>query len=163
MDTSGLAPTIRETTLHPTRGNISGQDERGEYTVPIAEQIYTQRATANEGMFNAAGSAYGLCSYDGSYQMPSSAAKEQTLNGRTNGGNMQLFSGQANPTTLRDDCAPTWYAGPNSVINIGPSSQMVGKVNAPQELREVGIERIQPNILDAFKNNPYTFNLTYAP
>jgi hypothetical protein len=37
-----------------------------------------------------------------------------------------------------------------------------GKINVPQYYNEcqIGCDRIQPDILDAFRNNPYTQSLT---
>jgi hypothetical protein len=48
-----------------------------------------------------------------------------------------------------------------SVTPLPPSTQTYGKIHAPQYYNEsYGCERIEPDILNAFKSNPYTHSLT---
>jgi hypothetical protein len=52
---------------------------------------------------------------------------------------------------------------PGSVFPLPPSSQTYGKINTPQYYNEcAGCERINPDLLNAFRNNPYTHSLTDA-
>ena len=49
---------------------------------------------------------------------------------------------------------------PSNMPQSGPSMDTFGKVNAPQYYNEcANCDRIQPEILSAFKNNPYTQSL----
>ena len=48
-------------------------------------------------------------------------------------------------------------AGPTPI----PSADTYGKINMPQYYNECqGCDRIEPDILDAFKKNPYTQSLS---
>ena len=50
---------------------------------------------------------------------------------------------------------------PAAANPIGPTLETYGKINVPQYNNQcIGCERIQPTILEAFKQNPYTHSLT---
>jgi hypothetical protein len=50
---------------------------------------------------------------------------------------------------------------PVSAINMPPSVNTYGKLNSPQTYKQgIECERIQPDILNAFRSNPYTHSLT---
>jgi hypothetical protein len=51
---------------------------------------------------------------------------------------------------------------PSAVIPGGPSVQTYGKAHMPQLNDQClsGCERINPDILSAFRSNPYTFSLS---
>ncbi len=52
---------------------------------------------------------------------------------------------------------------PEAVITVCPNVQTYGKINMPQYYNEcTGCERIQPDLLDAFRSNPLTHSLTSA-
>jgi predicted nucleic acid-binding Zn ribbon protein len=52
---------------------------------------------------------------------------------------------------------------PEAVITNGPSVQTYGKINMPQYYNECNnCERIQPDLLNAFRSNPFTHSLTSA-
>ena len=53
------------------------------------------------------------------------------------------------------------FMTPNSVIKLPPSKETYGKVNVPQYYNEcIGCDRINSDILSAFRSNPYTHSLT---
>jgi len=94
--------------------------------------------------------------------------KEKTLHGRTNHGNSNLFSGAASQgkvsmSKLESDQENGRIQTPASLVYNGPSVETFGKINVPQYNNQcMGCERIAPDILTAFKENPYTHSLTYA-
>jgi hypothetical protein len=51
---------------------------------------------------------------------------------------------------------------PKNLWGVPPSVETYGKFNAPQYYNEceIGCTRIEPEILNAFRSNPYTFSLT---
>ena len=52
-----------------------------------------------------------------------------------------------------------WVPGASNAI--GPTLETYGKINVPQYNNQcMNCDRIEPNILDAFKQNPYTHSLT---
>ena len=58
------------------------------------------------------------------------------------------FEGRVNPAFSKLSALP-------------PSVQTYGSINMPQQYNEnINCDRIQPDILNAFKNNPYTHSLT---
>ena len=65
---------------------------------------------------------------------------------------------------LKDDKNKTdCYSGtPYSVFGAPPSTTHLGVIDLPPEKNHCMEDRIQPDLLNAFKENPYTHSLTYA-
>jgi hypothetical protein len=157
--------TIRETTLYTPHGNI-GIKQDGGYMVSEQQSIQNQRDTTNAsniGTAGGAGSKYGNRQYDANYRQTNNVDKERTIVSRTNQGNASLFNPTMNATISKPDADREnnrWWA-PEAVIPNGPSVQTYGKINMPQYYDEcITCERIQPDLLDAFRANPYTHSLT---
>jgi hypothetical protein len=164
-----LDTTMKETTIYSTRGNIGNQLKgSGGYQVSDQQPINNQRDTTNcDSMGNPGGAAtkFGNRQYDVDYRQTNNIVKEKSLVSRTNQGNTNMFNSTINATVSRNDADREnnrlW--APEAVIPTGPSVQTYGKINMPQYYNEcVGCDRIQPDLLTAFKNNPYTHSLTYA-
>ena len=89
--------------------------------------------------------------------------KSATINNRPNQGGMQIFNQQMN-IHCKEDC--TMFDGRmnpafSRISSLPPSVETYGSINTPQYYNEcAGCDRIQPDILNAFKNNPYTHSLT---
>lgn len=170
-----LAPTTRETTLYTPRGYINNQSEHGSgaYEVTDHQPISNQRdSTTDCGGFYApsggAGTKHGNAIYDAAYRATTNVLKEKTLHGRTNHGNSSLFTGVAaqgetRGSVLKPNEESRRAHVPQATVYAGPSAQTFGKINVPQYNNQcIGCERIAPDILTAFKQNPYTHSLTYA-
>ena len=159
--------TIRETTLYTPHGNI-GNQINGAYTVNEQQAIANQRDTTNHsalGNAGGSGSKYGNRQYDANYRQTNNITKEKTVVARTNQGNAQMFNPVMNATIskLDTDRENNRMWAPESVIPAGPSVQTYGKVNMPQYYNECyNCDRIQPDLLNAFRENPYTHSLTYS-
>jgi hypothetical protein len=157
--------TIRETTMYTPHGNIGNQID-GAYMVNEQQSIQNQRDSTNcSTLGNAGGSAsrYGNRQYDADYRQTNNIVKEKTIVARTNQGNAQLFNPNINATISKSDQDREnnrmW--APEAVIPNGPSVQTYGKMNMPQYNNECySCERIQPDLLNAFRENPYTHSLT---
>jgi hypothetical protein len=157
--------TLKETTMYSPEFNINNQKESvyvNNYTAPDL----TQRDTSSKEYFTAAGgyaTAYGDRIYEADYRQRNNDIKSQTIYNRPNQGGMQLFNQEMN-INCRDDCDrfegrvnPAF----SKISSLPPSVQTYGAIRAPQYYNECQMcDRIQPEILSAFRNNPYTHSLT---
>jgi len=101
--------------------------------------------------------------YDAAYRQHNNDIKSATIGNRPNQGGTQLFNQEMNVHINRQDV--NRYDGrmgaPASTITSPPSVTNYGSIRAPQYYNEcIACDRIQPEILDAFRSNPYTFPLT---
>lgn len=162
--------TIRETTenlLDFNHLNTTPLTEGTGYLVADQQQVYTQRMTTEPEYFGTTGGAtnQGVVS--------TMAAKNQHNNINkfskeyTPSGNLSLFNNNENINVRRPDknnIICPWTSGASAGSGLGvvpPSVKQFGELSKmPQNYHEsINCERIQPNILDAFRNNPYTQSL----
>ena len=163
-----VAPTIKETTLYDTHGNI-GNQLGGAYAISDHQSIENQRDTTNTntiGNAGGSGSKYGTRSYESNYRQTNNESKEKSIASRTNQGNAKMFNPSMNvsQSKLDSDRDNNRLWAPSAVIQSGPSIQSYGKVHMPQynDTCKIGCDRISGDLLNAFKSNPYTHSLTYA-
>ena len=158
--------TIKETTLHSQTFNINNQRE-GLYVNNYTSPDLTQRDTTSCEYYTSAGgyaTGYGDMNYDAAYRQHNNDIKSQTIVNRPNQGGTQIFNQQMNLTTIPSDTDrldgrvnPAF----SRLSGLPPSVNTFGAIRAPQYYNEcASCERIQPDILTAFKNNPYTHSLT---
>lgn len=161
----GIAPTIKETTLFTPHGNIGNQTDGG-YKVSDQQAIANQRDTTNCGNYGSSGGSgttYGNRQYDADYRQINNESKEKSVVARRNQGNAAIFNpnynGQSHKLDSDRNNNRMWV--PAAANPIGPTLETYGKINVPQYNNQcIGCERIQPTILEAFKQNPYTHSLT---
>jgi hypothetical protein len=158
--------TIKETTLFSPNFNINNQRE-GVYVNNYTAPEQTLRNTTNTEYFTAAGGAstrYGDVNNVGAYNQHNNEIKSATIANRPNQGGTQIFNQQMNLTTERNDSdRMDGRVNPafSKLSGVPPSSDMYGSMRFPQSYdQNMNCERIQPDILTAFKNNPYTHSLT---
>jgi len=158
--------TIKETTLHSQTFNINNQRE-GLYVNNYTSPDLTQRDTTSCEYYTSAGgyaTGYGDMSYDAAYRQHNNDIKSQTIVNRPNQGGTQIFNQQMNLTTIKSDTDRLdgrFNPAFSRISGIPPSTQTYGAIRAPQYYNEcASCDRIQPDILSAFKNNPYTHSLT---
>ena len=157
--------TIKETTLYAPTFNINNQKE-GMYVNNAMPGEATQRDSTSCSYIGTSGGAatgFGDMSYSAAYNQHNNDIKSSTVNNRPNQGGTQIFNQQMNLTTIRSDSDR--FAGrvnpAISVTPLPPSVQTYGSITMPQYYNEcAGCDRIQPDILNAFRNNPYTHSLT---
>ena len=158
--------TVKETTLYAPNFNINNQ-KQGIYVNNASPGIETQRDTTSCEYFTSAGgyaTGYGDMNYESAYRQHNNDIKSQTIVNRPNQGGTQIFNQQMNLTTIKADSDrldgrvnPAY----SSLSGLPPSAQTYGAIRAPQYYNEcAGCDRIQPDILSAFKSNPYTHSLT---
>jgi hypothetical protein len=157
--------TIKETTLYSPTFNVNNQKESmyvNNYTSPDL----TQRDTTSSEYYTAAGgysTGYGDMNYDSAYRQHNNDIKSQTIMNRPNQGGTQIFNQQMN-INCKDDCDrfggrvnPAY----SRLSGLPPSVQTYGAIHSPQYYNEsASCDRINPEILSAFKSNPYTHSLT---
>jgi len=158
--------TIKETDLYAVSFNINNQKD-GIYVNNYSAPNSTQRDTTSGEYFSTPGgyaSAYGDMNYESAYKQHNNDIKSQTIHNRANQGGTQIFNQQMNLTNIKDD-NDRFYGRSNPAYSklsgLPPSVQTYGAIRAPQYYNEcIGCDRINPDILTAFKNNPYTHSLT---
>ena len=157
--------TIKETTLYAPTFNINNQKE-GMYVNNAMPGEATQRDSTSCSYIGTSGGAatgFGDMNYSAAYNQHNNDIKSSTVNNRPNQGGTQIFNQQMNLTTIKSDSDR--FAGrvnpAISVTPLPPSVQTYGSITMPQYYNEcAGCDRIQPDILNAFRNNPYTHSLT---
>jgi hypothetical protein len=157
--------TIKETTLYAPTFNINNQKE-GMYVNNAMPGEATQRDSTSCSYIGTSGGAatgFGDMNYAAAYNQHNNDIKSSTVNNRPNQGGTQIFNQQMNLTTIKSDSDR--FAGrvnpAISVTPLPPSVQTFGSITMPQYYNEcAGCDRIQPDILNAFRNNPYTHSLT---
>ena len=157
--------TIKETTLYTPNTFINNQKE-SMYVNNYSAPDLTQRdstSCGNYGFVGGANTGYGDMLYENYYSQTNNEIKSQTIFNRPNQGGMDTFNSQYNVTIAKQDSdiVNTRYNAPSSVIKISPGKETYGKINVPQYYNEsVGCDRISPDLLNAFRSNPYTHSLT---
>ena len=158
--------TVKETTLYQPNGYINSQRDNAGYLVNDQQPIACQRDTLNHDQFMGISSKHGNRQYDAVYRQTNSEAKEKSIAGRINQGNSKNFNNNMNMSMskLDSDRDNNRLWAPQAVIASGPSVQTHGKIaQVPQYMDNcIGCERISGDLLQAFKNNPYTHSLTNA-
>ena len=157
--------TVKETTLYAPTFNINNQKE-GMYVNNAMPGEATQRDSTSCSYIGTSGGAatgFGDMNYSAAYNQHNNDIKSSTVNNRPNQGGTQIFNQQMNLTTIKSDSDR--FAGrvnpAISVTPLPPSVQTYGSITMPQYYNEcAGCDRIQPDILNAFRNNPYTHSLT---
>jgi hypothetical protein len=158
--------TVKETTLYSPQFNISNQKE-SLYVNNYKPMDLTQRDTTSCNYMGSSGgqaTQYGDMNYEAAYMQHNNDIKSSTIDNRPNQGGTQMFNQQMHLTTIKSDSDrldgrinPAY----SNVSQRPPSVNTYGAVRAPQYYNEcAGCDRIQPDILDAFRSNPYTFSLT---
>ena len=162
--TQGDVPitTVKETTLYKPNGYVGNQINGGAYEVTEQQTITNQRDTTTDFcQMNPMGSKHGEKQYDSVYRQTNNEAKEKSVVGRTNQGNMSMFNGDMNVSysKLDSDRDNNRMWAPSAVIPSGPSVRTYGKIHTPQLLNQcqTGCDRMDPAMLENLKSNPYAF------
>lgn len=157
--------TVKETTLYSPNFNINNQTD-GIYVNNYTPPELTQRNTTSCQPIGTPGgqaTSFGDMSYSAAYRQHNNDIKSSTIANRPNQGGTQMFNQQMNVHIDRADT--NRFDGrmgtPASIFPAPPSVNTFGKINVPQYYNEcAGCERISPDILNAFRSNPYTHSLT---
>lgn len=157
--------TIKETTLFSQSFNINNQKE-GIYINNHSSPDMTQRDTTSSEYFTSAGgyaTGYGNMNYESAYRQHNNDIKSQTIMNRPNQGGTQMFNNQMNMQLKDDNDRLSNRVNPaySKQSVLPPSTQTFGTIRRPQFYDETaGQDRINPDILSAFKSNPYVHSLS---
>jgi hypothetical protein len=157
--------TIKETTMYSPGFNINNQKE-SMYVNNYENPDLTQRDTTSCNYIGTAGGAaaqYGDMNYESAYKQHNNEIKSSTIGNRTNQGGTQIFNQQMHVNLSKEDTTRYDYRlnTPASIISLPPGSNTYGSVNIPQYYNESnGSERLDGNLLSAFRSNPYTHSLS---
>tara|TARA_Y100000287_G_scaffold118485_1_gene95247 strand:- start:710 stop:2428 length:1719 start_codon:yes stop_codon:yes gene_type:complete len=145
--------------------NIQNQNQPG-YVVSKPQIYDNQRTTTNVsyvGTSGGSGVSNAAQSYESAYNQTNNPYKEATAFNRTNQGNAKQFSYEQNINIGKienDRKNNRMFVPSNSAMHMPPSTQNYGHMDKPyQNNPNVNMDRMQPNLLDAFKKNPYTHSL----
>ena len=145
---------------------MDGKSE-GIYVSNATAGEMTQRDTTSSSYIGSAGGVavqYGDMSYSAAYRQHNNETKSSTIANRANMGGTQIFNQQMNITTSKDD--NDRFAGRVNPVGsrlsgMPPSVQTLGSIAMPQSYNaNISCDRIQPDILKAFRENPFTHPLT---
>jgi hypothetical protein len=162
-------PTIRESTLYEPNTYINSQQHMNAgYLVANQRAIQNQRdSTCGPiplGPMGGGGTKSGSTLYNAHYAQTNNESKEKSIIGRTNAGNMATLNHHVNmsQSKLDSDRENNRLWVPSGIINTGPSAHTYGQDQQVmhQKTQDMGISRIEPDLLTAFKQNPYTFSLS---
>ena len=153
--------TIKEMTLN-TNPHINVQRQQrgiGSYDVYSGNPIANQRDTTNTSNFGNANSIHQKPSQIDKYLKQRNNNNKSTIS-HTPIGNNNIFTGNisAEFCTNRDQCS-TRNLAPNSLISSIPNTQTYGKQNSSAHFERNSVHELDPDLLNAFKSNPYTQSL----
>jgi hypothetical protein len=160
-----VSSTIKETTLY-TPHSFVGQQVGGGYMTNAQTPTGTQRTTTRVlnymGPVGGDGNSYGNPLYNSAYSQTNNDNKEASVMNRTNQGNMKMYNPTINMSINKTDKETCYVSAPNAVFGSVPSVNQLGVIDMPVEENKCMTDRIQPDLLNAFRENPYTHSLTYA-
>lgn len=157
------ATTVKETTMYSPSFNINNQKE-GQYVNTYLPTDLTQRDTTSCEYVGSVGNNHqGNMVYDATYNQTNNDIKAQTIYNRPNVGGTQMFNQQMNVNCAKQDsdCFNYRMPTPASIFPMPPAKENYGNIIKPiQNNQYIQVERNSPDILNAFRQNPYTQSLT---
>lgn len=162
VDPNNIAKmTMKQTTeCSPFHLNVQNQESGGAYKVSEQQATSVQRDTTNYDDYSAGGNSSGLHLVDNYLRQRNNNNKQQAE--ASIHGNMNMFNGEINQKYHNGKvCSEEHFAGPSSRQQSVPNVEQYGKLHGTQEYdnKKIGTDRINPDLLDAFKSNPYTQSL----
>jgi hypothetical protein len=163
--------TNKETTLYTPRSYINNQQDTSTYVNTNLALPINNRNQSNTYIVGGAGgpsTAMGGMSIEAAYNQTSNNIKSQTIHNRTSAGNMNLFNNNINMCLSKPDANEhDSRLGPaTSIIKMPPSTSTYGHVVLPnktsitEQNSAYNEKRMDPDMLKAFYNNPYTHSLS---
>lgn len=161
-----VIPTIKETTLYTPHSFVGAQVGGGYMTntqIPTGTQRTTSALMNYMGPVGGDGNNYGSAVYNAAYSQTNNDNKEATVMNRAPQGNTNMFNPNINVSIHKTDNETCYVSAPSIIFGSVPSVEKIGVIDMPREEDNKCIsDRIQPDLLNAFRENPYTHSLTYA-
>jgi hypothetical protein len=167
-----LNTTIRETTeINPFISGVNANQHGGGYLSTEIQPTHNERDSTTDYYYAGVSSASDRSklprTYDAEYNQRNNEIKSSTINGRMVPGNMDLFNSDINMRNKYTDntLKNNRQVVPTDAPKMYYSSEQMGKNTAGDHslYQNIQIDRNSPEILDAFKQNPYTHSITSAP
>lgn len=139
--------------------NVQNQGE-GAYQTTDYQPVFSNRnETSREYSGVSANTSSGVKSYGSAYKQTNNETKQKLSVARTNPGNTQVFTPTQNISVAKyeNDRNNNRMWVPNNTSYVTPSSQTYGIMDMPQQQQQDN--RLQPDLLEAFKKNPFTQSL----
>ncbi len=159
--------TIKEMTIDG-KGHLfmEGQNSGG-YTNAKQTPTYNQRDSTNYNSMGNVGNVPGLSNatdYGAAYNARVVSGREEVSVNRPNKGGMQLFNQELNVNMAKSDGdrENNRMFVPQNLGSTNMGKSMYGEMRQPQSYEQVSSSRIDGNLLQAFKDNPYTQSLHSA-
>jgi hypothetical protein len=164
INPSDITPTtMKETTMYSPQFNINNQSSQ-QYVDTHTPLESTQRDSTNYSTYgNVGNNREAAMDYASAYRQHNNDIKSQTIYNHPNMGGTQIFNQTMNVSLPRQDtnCMDNRPFAPNSVVPLPPAKENYGRIGTPQILNTaIEMQRNTPDILDAFRSNPYTHSLT---
>ena len=159
-----VPPTIKETTIYTPNSYQGQQNGVGGYATQDLKLSSNARQDTNVSYFGIAGGSVndvGVKDYSAAYKQTNNELKEPTLYSRINQGNTQMFNNSINMSIAKQeqDRINNRQWVPSSMPQTSYSKEMMGQTYTPMENTTNINERMNPDLLSAFKSNPYTQSL----
>jgi hypothetical protein len=157
--------TNKETVLFSSTGFVGNQRSDAMNSISGLQPIQNQRDTPSQnngfGPMGGGGTKMGNQLYNSSYNQTNNDKKDYVDNYKTSG-NLPLFTGELNISQSKDGRPSDYLGVAGSAIPRTASNQASLSVKpvVPHGSSDIEVQRINPNILQAFRENPYTFSLT---
>jgi len=157
--------------MYSPHANIQRQ-VNGGYSVNKQQPTFVQRDTTNYsavGIAGGAASTSGNMNYNAAYGQINNDTKEISVVSRTNHGNTQIFNQTMNLSSgskVDADRNNNRMFAPSSMPQQTANKELYGRSSAQnsmsnnKNIHNLGVERNSPDILNAFRSNPYTQSLT---
>ena len=164
VSTHKVEPTIKETTIYTPNSFQGQQNGVGGYATHDKRPINNQRHDTSYSSFGNVGGAsntLGLKDYSAVYNQTNNELKEPTTYARANHGNTQVFNSHINMSSAKMDQDRVnnrqWV--PSSMPATHAHVEMLGQTYKPKEKQTNIDDRLNGDLLSAFKANPYTQSL----
>jgi len=162
------ATTTKETTLYSPDSYIGNQSSVG-YVLHNQQAIANQRDTTSCGYIGNVGgegaARQGRVIVDAAYRQNNNDRLEPMQVSYTPQGNTQIYNQQMNVNISKIDTdrdnPRMWVPNASTVSQLPAGKEQYGEMRGKQNYDEykIGVGRIEPNILDQFRANPYTQSL----
>ena len=153
-------PTIRE--LNDSTKSlpmVSNNQRSGAYYVTGHQETPTSRAMTGEYEYSgiAGGNTHEMRSYTAEYNQRNNDVKASTIDSRTAGGNIKIYSANVNMSAKPKDSYLENNRAPSQMRASGPpSAQMMGRMTGAQPLYQtVQLDRNTADVMSALSGNPY--------
>lgn len=153
-------PTIRE--LNDSTKSlpiVSNNQRSGAYYVTGHQETLTSRAMTGEYEYSgiAGGNTHEMRSYTAEYNQRNNDVKASTIDSRTAGGNIKIYSANVNMSAKPKDSYLENNRAP-SQMRVGgpPSAQQMGRMTGAQPLHQtIQLDRNTADVMSALSGNPY--------